>query len=92
MPRIDEVPGEEAAPAADLEHQAATRPHGFDASQDPRGAGVRVEREPEVVHQGKIVSVVRATRFARGSEHHSFPISPATEKSVWASAREVNDA
>lgn len=46
----EEVSGEKAAPAADLNDQAVPLAYGPEPLQDPRGACVGVEAEPSVMH------------------------------------------
>ena len=65
--RLDEVPGEEAAPAAELEDDAAA--HGLEERKDSGRAGVGMEAEAEVVHQREIVAVVRQAASPAGSPH-----------------------
>ena len=65
--RLDEMPGEEAAPAAELEDEAAA--HGLEEREDARAAGVGMEAEAEVVHQREIVAVVRQAASPAGSPH-----------------------
>ena len=68
---IEEVFREEAAAAAELEHQPAALAHRLEQSEDPRGAGVGVEPEPEVVDQREVGPVVRVV-----GRHEGYQPSP----------------
>src|SRR5688572_17027072 len=58
MAGIEEMPGEQPAPAPHLQHEAAPLPNGLQLRQDPRGAGVGVKSEPQMVNQRQIRPVV----------------------------------
>ena len=64
---LEEAPGEEAAPAAELENEAAA--HRLEEREDARCGGVGVEDEAEVVQQREIVAVVRQAASPAGSPH-----------------------
>jgi hypothetical protein len=51
---VEEVLRQEAAAAAELEHEPAALPHRLEQGEDPRGAGVGMEPEPEVVDQREV--------------------------------------
>lgn len=51
---VEQVPGEEAAAAPQLEHHAGTGADRFEEGQDARRAQVGVEAEPEVVGSGEV--------------------------------------
>jgi hypothetical protein len=55
---VDEVAGQQARPASELQHQPAPFAHGLEEGEDPGRHRVGVEAEPAVVHEGEIVSVV----------------------------------
>jgi len=50
MSRVEEVAGEKAAPAADLNDQAGSLAYGLEPLQDARRACFGVEAEPSVMH------------------------------------------
>ena len=58
MAAVEEVPGEQSAPAPDLDDQAVTCTHRFEERRDPGCARVGVECVPAVVHQREIVPVI----------------------------------
>ena len=58
MPGVEEVSGEQAAAATQLDDQPIALAHGLDQLEDPRPAGIRVEAEPEVVHQCEVPPIV----------------------------------
>ena len=59
VPGIEQVPREEAAATADLEHEPAPLAHRLEQLQDPRGARVGVKAEAQVVDQREVAPVVR---------------------------------
>ena len=49
----DQVPGQEPAPAAELDDQAVGREHRLQDAQDPRRHGLGMEVEALVVHAAR---------------------------------------
>ena len=62
---LDEMPGEEPAPAAELDDETAA--HGLEQRENPWRAGVGMEAEAEVMHQRQVVSVVGQAASPAGS-------------------------
>ena len=67
MARVDEVPGEQSASAAELEDEPTAQR--FEKAEDPRRAGIGVEAEAEVVYQREVVAIVRQAVSPAGSPH-----------------------
>jgi hypothetical protein len=59
---VDEVPREEPAPAAELDHEPTVCSHRLEQGEDAGSAGVGVEPEAEVVDEGEVGAVVRLSR------------------------------
>lgn len=55
---LDEVPGQQAAPATQLDHDAASGSNGLQQLEDARRAPVGMKSEAEVVHEGEVRPVV----------------------------------
>ena len=56
---VEEVPGEQPTPAAELDDQTSSVTHGPEQRHDARRAHVGVEPEAAVVHQREVVAVIR---------------------------------
>ena len=58
MAGVEEVPGEQSAPASELEHEAVALTNRREQGRDPGCARVGVERVAAVVHEREIVPVI----------------------------------
>ena len=76
MSSLDEVTGQEAAAAPELEDEPAA--HGLEQRQDSRRAGIGVEAEAEVVDQREIVAVIGQAASPAGSPQ-------VCQRSIWNS-------
>src|SRR5262249_47731005 len=63
MAGVQQVPGQEPAPAPDLDDEPATLADGTEQPEDSRSAGVGVEPEPQVVDPREVRPVVRRRRL-----------------------------
>jgi hypothetical protein len=62
MPRIDQVPGQQTAPASELHDEAVAFQDGCEQREDPRCAVVGVEPEAEVMDASQVGAVVGLIR------------------------------
>ena len=66
MPGVDQMPGQKAAAAPQLEDPSAALAYGLEQRQDPRRAGVGMEPEAQVVDEGEVLPVVGRGAYGRG--------------------------
>ena len=63
MPCIDQVLGEQAAAAPELDDEPFSGANWLQKFEDPRCAEIRMEPEPEMVHQCEVALVVGNLRI-----------------------------
>jgi hypothetical protein len=63
VPSIDQVLREQAAAAPELDDEPFSGANRLQKFEDPRCAEIRMEPEPEMVHEGKVALVVRNPRI-----------------------------
>lgn len=86
MTRLDEVAGEKAAPAPELEHQPVALTNRGQQLKDARRACIGVEAESEMVRTGEIPPVVRSAAWPHGVATIPRPCSrrrPSRTASAW---------
>ena len=67
VPGVDEVAGEQSAPAPEFEHEPIALAHRCEQLEDAGGAQIGVEAVPEVVHEGEVGAVVGLVHGAASS-------------------------